>query len=60
MGFEKILGLFSLVEIITISDVITLGFSRATAGRKLSELVKQGKLEKIGSGKGSHYKIVPR
>lgn len=56
---EKILNLFNRTEELTISDVISaLGIARATAGRRLSGLVKAFKLVKIGSGKSTSYRKV--
>ena len=54
---EKILNLFNQMEELTISDIITmLGIARATAGRRLSNLVKALKLKKIGFGKATSYR----
>lgn len=56
---EKILTLFNQLEEITIGDVISLlGMARATAGRRINDLVKAGKLKKIGSGKATSYKKI--
>lgn len=54
---EKILNLFDQTEELTISDVISLlGIARATAGRRLNNLVKDNKLKKIGAGKTTSYR----
>lgn len=56
---QKILELFNVSERITMSDVIEiLELPRATAGRRLGDLTKQGILQKIGVGKASSYKRV--
>lgn len=56
---HKILDLFEFSKEIVISDVITaLVIPRSTVGRWLSELTKEGILQKIGTGKGSHYKRI--
>lgn len=53
---DSILNLFNTATKITISDVIqNLGISRTSAGRKLNELAQDGKIEKIGKGRGSSY-----
>lgn len=55
-GVDPILALFDLVAEIKISDVIkNLGLSRTTAGRKLEQLVKLGKIKKKGKGRGTLY-----
>ena len=56
--FDTILGLFSNTTEIAVADLINvLHFSRPTATRKLSEMVKRGLLKKIGKGRGVHYKL---
>lgn len=56
--FEAILDLFSNTTEISVADLINvLHFSRPTATRKLSEMVKKGLLKKIGKGRGVHYKL---
>lgn len=53
---QKILALFERTSEITISDVIdVLHLKRATAGRRLTELVEKGLIVKIGHGRGSSY-----
>lgn len=53
---QQILALLDVSEKITISDVISvLKIPRATAGRKLAELAKQGALKKKGTGRNAYY-----
>lgn len=53
---DFILKLFDSAKKITISDVIqSLEISRSSAGRELDELTQQGKIEKIGKGRGTSY-----
>lgn len=53
---QAIIDLFDVAESITISDIISaFKLSRATAGRRITELVQKGLLEKIGKGKGARY-----
>lgn len=52
----SILDLFHTVPQITILDVMHhLKTSRTTAGRQLSDLVKQGKIKKTGKGRSTYY-----
>lgn len=56
---QKILHLFDQNEELTISYVIAqLKMTRATAGRRLNSLVRDGKLKKIGSGKATTYRKI--
>jgi ATP-dependent DNA helicase RecG len=56
---ENILRLFLSAESISVSDVVEqLGMARATAGRRLSELLKAHKISRIGKGRGSKYSRV--
>jgi ATP-dependent DNA helicase RecG len=56
---DAILNLFSNATEIHVADVINvLSFSRPTATRKLSELVKKGLIKKIGRGRGVRYYLV--
>jgi predicted HTH transcriptional regulator len=53
---DLILHLFNSAAKITIADVIhALKISRTSAGRKLEKLVREGKLERVGVGRGSSY-----
>jgi ATP-dependent DNA helicase RecG len=53
---DDIISLFTTVESIAISDVIDyLGVPRATAGRRLADLVQKGILVKKGEGKKVRY-----
>lgn len=53
---DSIFDLFNTATKITISDVIQhLRISRTSAGRKLDELIQQGKIEKVGKGRGCSY-----
>lgn len=54
---EKILKLFEVSEEITISDVMeNLHLPRSTAGRYLSRLVVEEKIDKLGKTKSVKYK----
>jgi ATP-dependent DNA helicase RecG len=53
---QQIIALFQRVTAITIKDVMeNVQMARATAGRKLKQLVSQGVINKIGQGRRSHY-----
>lgn len=53
---KKIMGLFEITDEIATSDVMkTLGLSRATAGRRLSELIEKGLIKQVGQGKRTRY-----
>ena len=53
---KRIIKLFQTATEITIKDVIeNLHLARATAGRKLKELVTKKVIAKIGEGRGSCY-----
>ncbi|MDP1607829.1 MAG: putative DNA binding domain-containing protein [Chlamydiales bacterium] len=53
---EPILRLFESAAEITISDVMRVfNISRATAGRKLNQLVEKKQLQKVGSGRAVRY-----
>jgi predicted transcriptional regulator len=55
---SAILHLFSTATEISVATIIKeLGFSRATATRKLSALTKQGRIKKLGKGRGVCYVI---
>lgn len=54
---QKILNLFEITDEISVSDVMKLlHLSRATAGRRLAKLSKNGKLIQVGEGKATRYK----
>lgn len=54
--YQKILRLFDTVSEVSVSDVMqATKMPRSTASRKLSEMVKQGLLKTVGSGKGTKY-----
>ncbi len=54
---QPILRLFITADELAVSDVIkTLHIPRATATRRLNELVQNGALIKVGRGKGTRYK----
>ncbi|MBF0364446.1 MAG: putative DNA binding domain-containing protein [Oligoflexia bacterium] len=54
---EQILHLLERTKEISISDVISsLHLSRATAGRRLTELTSKGTLKKFGKGKATRYR----
>ena len=54
---QLILRLFTTADELAVSDIIeTLHMPRATATRRLNELVKSGALIKVGRGKGTRYK----
>lgn len=54
---QLILRLFTTADELAVSDIIAAyHFPRATATRRLNELVKSGALIKVGSGKGTKYK----
>lgn len=56
-NLQLILRLFTTADELTVSDLIeTLHMPRATATRRLNELVKNGALIKMGKGKGTKYK----
>ena len=56
---QKILTLFEFIEELSISDVMkALHLSRPTAGRRLTELVKQGLLELVGQGRMARYRKI--
>lgn len=51
--------IFLSVEDVSIKDIISeLGLSRATAGRRIKEMVDQGLLKIIGRGRGARYQLV--
>jgi ATP-dependent DNA helicase RecG len=53
---NPILCLFDTSAKIVISDVVrTLKISRTSAGRMLDRLIHEGRIEKIGKGRGSCY-----
>ncbi len=54
---KKILALFEISNEIAISSIMKdLNTSRATTGRYLAQLVKQGYIQKIGKGKATRYR----
>lgn len=54
---QQILKLFTTADELAVSDIMTaLHIPRATATRRLNELVKNGDLSKVGRGKGTKYK----
>ncbi len=54
---KRILSLFEVSEELSISEVTkTLHISRATAGRRLNELIEQQHLEPVGQGKMTRYR----
>lgn len=54
---QLILRLFTTADELAVSDIIeTFHIPRATATRRLNELVKSGALAKVGRGKGTRYK----
>ncbi len=54
---QLILRLFTTADELAVSDIIeALHLPRATATRRLNELVKSGILIKVGRGKGTKYK----
>ncbi len=53
---QPILKLFETAIQITISDIVQqLNLTRATAGRRLNTLVRMGKIDKVGHGRGASY-----
>jgi len=57
--FAPILDLFTYAQEITVADVIEkLHFTRPTATRKLSQLAKNGVIQKIGKGRGMKYRPI--
>jgi DeoR/GlpR family transcriptional regulator of sugar metabolism len=53
---EMVMQLFYLGDEVRISDVMThLKISRSTASRILNELVKKGKLQRVGEGAAACY-----
>lgn len=53
---SQILNLLSLADTITMADIIKqTGLTRATAGRKISQLVKEKSLKKRGVGRNTQY-----
>ncbi len=54
---QPILRLFTTADELAVSDIMkALHMPRATATRRLNELVKNGVLTKLGRGKGTKYK----
>jgi predicted HTH transcriptional regulator len=57
---QKIMHLFEVVEELSISEIMNaLHLSRATAGRRLAQCLKQGLLEKTGKGRATGYRKIP-
>ena len=55
--FQKILRLFTTADELAVSDImVALHIPRATATRRLNELVKNKALIKVGVGRGTKYK----
>lgn len=55
---QQILDLFAAKKEIHVNDVVMkLSVSRATAIRKLNEMIKQNLIRKIGKTKGTHYRM---
>lgn len=55
---EEIRSLFRVADEISVGDVIReLHLSRATASRRLRELVDKGMLNRVGRGRGSRYRL---
>ena len=53
---ERIMRLFETATELTIGDIIDIThIPRATVGRKLAQLVHDGVVKKIGSGRGTRY-----
>ncbi len=55
-GVQRIMQLFEVATELTIGEIIRqLHIPRATAGRKLALLVKEGLLKKVGQGRTARY-----
>ena len=56
---KNLLAMFDHQEEISVQDVMhCLNTSRASAGRRLKELVEKGKIVRIGSTKAVRYRVV--
>jgi ATP-dependent DNA helicase RecG len=54
--YKQFLRLFNTADSLSVSEVVrALHVPRSTATRRLTELVKQGRLRKSGRGKATRY-----
>ena len=57
-GSDRLENLLSEKEYITRSDLEGIGYSRASAIQELNSLLEQGRLEKIGGGRSTRYRVL--
>lgn len=57
-GPDRLDSLLSEKEYITRSDLEEIGYSRAPAVQELNLLMEQGRIEKIGGGRSTRYKVL--
>ena len=57
-GKDRLESLLSEKDLITRSDLEDIGYSRAAAIDALNTLMEQEKIEKVGAGRSTRYRVL--